>query len=77
MAFLWKELPDLRSVTSNTAKDRRAGAVGFAEALLIEYNRKSKYCLPMRKLYDDRCSPFVSDDADNDDDFGEVLPENE
>lgn len=54
---------------SRTAKDRRAGALGYAEALLIEYNRKSKYRLSMRKLYDDRCNPFVSDDTDSDDYF--------
>mgnify|MGYP007061163749 FL=1 len=31
---------------SRTARERRAGSLGFAEALLLEYNKKSKYSLP-------------------------------
>ena len=37
------------------AKDRRPGALGFAEAMLIAYNAKNKYRLPMRKLYGRKC----------------------
>ena len=36
---------------SRTARERRAGSLGFAEALLLEYNKKSKYPLPFEKLY--------------------------
>lgn len=36
---------------SRTAKDRRAGALGYAEALLIYYNKKMKYPLEMQLLY--------------------------
>ena len=36
---------------SRTARERRAGSLGFAEALLLEYNKKSKYSLPFEKLY--------------------------
>lgn len=35
---------------SRTARERRAGSLGFAEALLLEYNKKSKYSLPFEKL---------------------------
>ncbi|MBR3019891.1 MAG: hypothetical protein IKH57_22925 [Clostridia bacterium] len=33
------------------AKERRPGTMGFAEAMLIAYNTKNKYRLPMTKLY--------------------------
>lgn len=36
---------------SRTARERRAGSLGYAEALLIAYNRKSKSGLPWSKLY--------------------------
>ena len=36
---------------SRTARERRAGSLGFAEALLLEYNKKSKYSLSFEKLY--------------------------
>lgn len=34
-----------------TAKERRPGALGYAEAILIAYNTKCKSRLPMRRLY--------------------------
>ena len=34
-----------------TAKDRKAGSLGYAEALLIAYNRKMKFPLSWSKLY--------------------------
>lgn len=39
---------------ARTAKDRRAGSLGYAEALLIVYNKKSKAGLSMQKLYKSR-----------------------
>jgi len=36
---------------ARTAKDRKAGMFGFAEAILIAYNRKSKKGLSWAKLY--------------------------
>jgi hypothetical protein len=36
---------------SRTARERRAGSLGFAEALLMAYNRKSKAGLQWSKLY--------------------------
>ena len=34
-----------------TAKERRPGAMGFAEAMMIQYNLKNKYRLSLRTLY--------------------------
>ena len=36
---------------TRTAKERRPGSLGYAEAMLLEYNSKSKYRLPMTKLW--------------------------
>ena len=36
---------------SRTAKERGQGSLGYAEAMLIAYNRKCKYPLRMTKLY--------------------------
>ena len=36
---------------SRTARDRRPGTIGFAEALIIVYNGKTKKKLSLRKLY--------------------------
>lgn len=37
-----------------TAKERRDGSFGFVEALLIAYNKKTRYPLPWDKLYSKR-----------------------
>jgi len=34
-----------------TAKERRPGALGFAEAMMVAYNAKNKYRLSLRTLY--------------------------
>ena len=36
---------------SRTAKDRRAGSLGYSEAMVIFYNKKNHRALPMEKLY--------------------------
>ncbi len=36
---------------SRTARERRAGSLGFAEALLLAYNKKSKNPLSFERLY--------------------------
>lgn len=36
---------------SRTARERRPGALGFAEALLLSYNSKARQTLPMSALY--------------------------
>ena len=37
---------------SRTAKERRPGSLGYAEAMLVAYNRKCKYPLHWTKLYE-------------------------
>lgn len=52
-----------------TAKERRAGAIGYAESMLIEYNRKMKSALKWSKLYTNKASPSnISSYAGFDDD---------
>ena len=46
-----------------TARERRPGALGYAEAMLVFYNKKCRYRLSMRKLYG-----AVSDEDDLEDD---------
>ena len=36
---------------SRTAKDRRADSLGFAEAIVTYYNKRSRFELSMEKLY--------------------------
>ena len=37
---------------SRTAKERRPGSLGYAEAMLVAYNRKCKFPLRWTKLYE-------------------------
>jgi hypothetical protein len=39
---------------SRTAKERKAGSIGYAEAMLIAYNKKMKSALKWSKLYTNR-----------------------
>lgn len=52
---------------SRNAKERRPGALGFAEAMILAYNAKNKYHLSMRKLYggkgDDKDDDYSEDEA--------------
>ena len=36
---------------SRTARDRRPGSIGFAEAMILVYNGKNKKRLSLQKLY--------------------------
>lgn len=56
---------------SRLARDRKAGSVGFAEAMLIAYNRKSKRGLSWEKLYAGRNRLPIDDDFDVEDEEGE------
>ena len=51
---LFKEKVGFMSVKqlSRTAKERRPGSLGYAEAMLVAYNRKCKYPLRWNKLYE-------------------------
>lgn len=48
---------------ARSAKDRRAGSLGFAEALLIYYNKKSHNPLKWETLYSHKSSKSSDDDA--------------
>lgn len=59
---------------TRTAKERRPGSMGYAEAMIIEYNGKKKnsaYRLNIRKLYDRDVSLWVEADEDEYDDSEE------
>lgn len=59
---------------TRTAKERRPGSMGYAEAMVIEYNGKKKnsaYRLNIRKLYDRDVSLWVEADDDDYDDSEE------
>ena len=51
-----------------TAKERRPGALGFSEAMMLAYNNKNKYRLSLRTLYGGRPSPA---DGPSEDEFEE------
>lgn len=48
-----------------TARERRPGSLGYAEAMLVFYNKKCKYRLSMKKLYGLNSD---EDDIEDDDD---------
>ena len=46
-----------------TAKERRPGALGYSEAMMLEYNKKNKCRLSLHTLYGRKSSP--EDDMDD------------
>lgn len=62
-----------------TAKERKAGALGYAEAMLIAYNKRMKAALKWSKLYTNKFG--VSDESEysdvHDDDMDFVEDDNE
>lgn len=50
---------------SRSARERRAGSLGFAEALLAAYNKKAKPGLPWAKLYSGKLSGTVHAEEDD------------
>jgi len=59
----------IRTLTRN-AKERRAGSMGFAEAMIIEYNGKKKtglHRLLINKLYSHEQSMFTGESKEDDD----------
>lgn len=55
---------------SRTAKERRPGSMGYAEAMLLAYNRKCKYPLKWTKLYEKNVGNCEGLDIDDDLDDG-------
>lgn len=47
-----------------TAKERRPGALGYAEAMLLAYNNKCKYRLPMKRLYGNNADEDIDENED-------------
>lgn len=54
---------------TRTARERRPGSLGYAEAMLMFYNRRCKYRLSMRKLYNANGTEDLDfDEADEEED---------
>ena len=51
---------------SRTAKERRPGSMGYAEAMLLAYNRNCKYPLKWTKLYEKNVGNNEGLDIDTD-----------
>ena len=47
---------------SRTAKERGSGALGYAETMVMAYNRKSKYRLSMKELWGKKNGSFDFED---------------
>ena len=56
---------------SRTAKERRSGSLGYAESMLIAYNKKMKYPLRWSKLYATKLEPTGDDGDEADVEFEE------
>ena len=63
----------VREIT-RTAKDRRAGSLGFAETMLIMYNKKTKNGLRWSNLYSHKGRPYERIDGDY---FASLMEEEE
>lgn len=50
-----------------TAKDRRPGAMGYAETMMILYNTKNKYHLSLRMLYGGKNVVYEGDEEETED----------
>ena len=49
-----------------TAKERRPGVMGYAEAMMLAYNNKNKYRLSLRTLYGGRNVVYEADEEEED-----------
>ena len=55
---------------TRTAKERRPGALGFSEAMVIQYNRRCKYRLSLQRLYSKNLDEYIEEEPEtpNEDD---------
>ena len=60
---------------SRTAKDRRSGSLGFAEALLISYNKKCRNPLPWDKLYTHKLPQKKTDEPESEEENDDDMPQ--
>ena len=49
-----------------TAKERRPGALGYSEAMMVAYNAKNKYRLSLRALYGMKVSSVIDEEEGSD-----------
>ena len=47
---------------SKTARERRVGSLGYAEAMLLLYNKRNKYPLNWQKLYSNKVVPMTENE---------------
>ena len=60
---------------ARTAKDRRSGSLGFAEAILIGYNKKCRNPLPWDKLYTHKLPQKKADETEQEEETDD-MPQN-
>ena len=60
---------------SRTAKERRPGALGFSEAMVIQYNKRCKYRLSLQRLYIKNLDDGIEYESEAPDDNEEELEE--
>ncbi len=59
---------------TRTAKERRPGALGFSEAMVIQYNRRCKYRLSLQRLYSKNLDEYIDEEPETpEDDDTETL----
>lgn len=49
---------------TRTAKERRSGALGFSEAMVIQYNKRCRYRLSIQKLYNKNLDDFIEEEQE-------------
>lgn len=49
---------------TRTAKERRSGALGFSEAMVIQYNKRCRYRLSIQKLYNKNLDDYIEEEPD-------------
>lgn len=61
---------------TRTAKERRPGALGFSEAMVIQYNKRCKYRLSIQRLYSKNLDDYIEEDVESaEDDDIEIADE--
>lgn len=53
---------------TRTAKERRPGALGFSEAMVVQYNKRCKYRLSLQRLYAKNLDDYVEEEQETNDD---------
>ena len=61
-------------VIARTARERRPGSLGYAEAMLVAYNRKCKNALPWNKLYAKAAAEDAQSSMEEESEPQEVAP---